>query len=210
MERLMPGSGIRLNFRRRTVPSRTSGIGRRRFGVGGSRFAWALIGLVATGLYVVTHHRARLPGLDVFRPETRIDGRVHISDGDSLVIDGERIRLIGIDAPELDQTCVQANAPYPCGAEAKRHLAGLIGDRPVACASRKRDKYHRLLAVCRAGDVELNAAMVRDGWAIAYGGYTSEEAEAHAARRGLWAGGFDWPQDFRKAKRGDVDPEFAW
>lgn len=171
---------------------------------------WVVLGLVATGLWFVTHHgRTRLPWSgtsfpSATGPASRLAGLPHVADGDSVTLEGQRIRLVGIDAPELDQTCVQADAPYACGRQAREHLLGLLAGGPVECTGSKLDKYHRLLAVCRAGGVDLNAAMVRDGWAVAYGGYESEEAEARAARRGLWAGGFAWPQDFRKAKRADA------
>jgi endonuclease YncB( thermonuclease family) len=134
-------------------------------------------------------------------PADRFAGHLRIADGDSLELDGVRIRLLGIDAPELDQTCRAAGEPHPCGREAREHLLHLIGGRPVTCLSTELDRYGRRLGHCRAGDVDLNAEMVRTGWAVAYGGYDREEAEARAHGRGLWSGDFVWPQDFRRDKR---------
>lgn len=133
--------------------------------------------------------------------EHTMGGRLHIADGDSLELDGIRIRLIGIDAPELDQPCSRGGSPHPCGREARDHLVALIGARDVTCAWSKLDKYHRRLGRCRAGDTDLNATMVRDGWAVAYGGYGAEESDARTHGRGLWSGTFTWPQDFRREKK---------
>lgn len=126
-----------------------------------------------------------------------------VADGDTLTLGAERIRLRGIDAPEFTQTCRRGDADYGCGREAKAELIRLIGGRKVACEGWERDKYNRLLAACRAGDADLNKAMVENGWAIAYGGYGAEEAAARAAKRGLWAGTFDRPSAWRAA-HGDV------
>lgn len=138
--------------------------------------------------------------------QTLSSGRLHVGDGDSLDLDGVRYRLAGIDAPETDQTCTLAGERHPCGREAREHLVGLIAGRAVSCAWSKLDKYHRRLGRCRAGDTDLNAAMVRGGWAVAYGGYESEEADARAHGRGVWSGDFVWPEDFRREKR---DPSGA-
>ncbi|NLH80400.1 MAG: thermonuclease family protein [Phyllobacteriaceae bacterium] len=129
-------------------------------------------------------------------------GAAHVSDGDSVTIEGTRLRLLGIDAPELAQTCRRDDRGFACGETARTHLAELIASRRLDCVWEKRDKYGRGLARCRAGTVELNAAMVRDGWAVAYGDYEAEEVEARRNRRGLWAGRFEWPEDFRRRERG--------
>ncbi len=128
-------------------------------------------------------------------------GRTHVADGDSLAIDGARIRLLGIDAPERVQSCSLEGMRHPCGAEAREHLAALVAGRPVVCDWTRLDKYGRRLARCRAGDVDLNARMVRDGWAVSYGAYEREEADARAHGRGLWSGDFVWPEDFRRDRR---------
>lgn len=133
----------------------------------------------------------------------RIEGGAQVSDGDSLVIAGERIRIRGIDAPELDQTCRRDGHDYPCGREARNALAGLVGSRPVVCEGRGRDRYGRLLADCLAVRTELGRAQVESGWAIAYGDYEKEEAIARDDGRGVWAGEFERPKDWRQM-RGDA------
>lgn len=142
-------------------------------------------------------------------------GRAHVSDGDSVAIAGTRLRLVGIDAPELAQDCELRGRAYPCGVEAKTHLEALIAGWPLDCVWDRRDKYGRGLARCRAGSTDLGATMVRDGWAVAYlGGFEAEEAEARRAGRGLWAGRFERPQDFRRRERGGaarfVEEEEDW
>ena len=91
-----------------------------------------------------------------------------------------------------------------------RALKQLIGGRDVACEIRDTDRYERLVAVCKAGDVDLNQEMVRHGWAVSFGRLRrSLEAEARKAKRGIWRGDFERPQDWRKrheASRGDCDP----
>ena len=85
-------------------------------------------------------------------------------------------------------------------------LAALVAQGPVACTPQGEDRYGRLLATCSSGAVaDLGAALVRDGYAVNYSRYTSDyaaiENEARAARRGVWQGAFDNPEDWRHAKR---------
>lgn len=131
-------------------------------------------------------------------------GSAVVNDGDTLTIGGERIRLRGIDAPEHDQSCTTSGAAYPCGRRATEALRSLVGEGEVTCVGSGRDRYRRLLAICRVGDVELNSALVADGWAVAFGGYQAEEGVAKAAKRGLWAGDFDMPQAWRRT-HGSMD-----
>ena len=148
-------------------------------------------------------------------PDATMGGRLHVADGDSLTLDGVRVRLAGIDAPESDQTCALAGMAHPCGREAREHLLHLIAGRSVTCAWGREDKYGRRLGRCRAGETDLNAEMVRTGWAVAYGAYEREEAEARTHRRGLWSGDFVWPEDHRRGQRerrdaGWFDRWFGW
>lgn len=139
--------------------------------------------------------------------EREIEGRAVAGDGDSLTIAGERIRLIGIDAPELAQTCSRAGADRPCGRESRDALTARIRDRVVICSGWERDRYNRLLARCRAGGVDLNRAQVEDGWAVAYGDHADAEAAARGAGRGLWAGRFERPREWRTRHGGMVETE---
>lgn len=136
------------------------------------------------------------------REAETLRGTARVADGDSLVVDGERVRLQGIDAPELAQTCTRGGADYPCGREAREALARLVASRLLACESRQRDRYERVLATCIAGGVEVNRAMVEAGWAVSYGDYRAAEAAARQGGRGLWAGSFERPQDWRRIHGG--------
>ena len=131
-------------------------------------------------------------------------GFVQVIDGDTLRAGGERIRLTGIDAPELSQTCRDAQSrEWPCGRAAKTRLIDLVSRGGVACTARGHDRYSRTLAVCSAGGIaDLGAALVREGYAVNYDRYTSDyagaEREARAARRGVWQGEFQRPEDWRR------------
>ncbi|MBL8572562.1 MAG: thermonuclease family protein [Hyphomicrobiaceae bacterium] len=155
--------------------------------------------IAGAGAYVGKH------GLDPGKPSQYLLGQATVVDGDTLVVQGRKVRLIGIDAPETDQDCGSPSGNYGCGVEARRHLVKLIGALPVMCDGKQDDRYGRLLAVCVVGGRDLNAAMVRDGWAVSYrGNYRAEEQAARTAFSGLWSGDFVLPQDWRKATRGDA------
>jgi endonuclease YncB( thermonuclease family) len=131
-------------------------------------------------------------------------GAVRVGDGDSLDIGATRIRLHGIDAVELAQHCKDtAGADYACGEDAKRTLEDLVRGKTVRCDERHGvDQYGRIAAVCTADGLNLNAAMVEAGFAIAYRqhslAYVPNEERAKAAKKGLWAGSFETPSDYRR------------
>jgi len=134
-----------------------------------------------------------------------VSGRATVIDGDTIEVVGDRIRLHGIDAPESAQNCLAGGRFWRCGRHATRALRDRTANQAVACEERDRDRYGRIVAVCRLGGRDLNAWMVSEGWALAYRRYSrkyvSEEALAKAARRGLWRGDFVAPWDWRGGKR---------
>jgi endonuclease YncB( thermonuclease family) len=132
--------------------------------------------------------------------EQEIDGPFHVIDGDTLASNGERLRLVGIDAPEIAQVCRdETGAGWRCGLAARTALSRLIAeDGQVRCHGSARDRYHRRLVECVRGEDSLNGQMVFLGFAVASGGYTQEEAQARRARRGIWAGEFDMPRQWRR------------
>jgi endonuclease YncB( thermonuclease family) len=156
----------------------------------------AIIGLLAL-------LAARLDSTD---PLT-LEGRAVVNDGDTVTLGKERIRLRGIDAPEFDQTCTRGGAQYSCGRQARDALVALTRGRSVTCSGSQRDKYQRLLAICSAGGVEINRSLVADGWAVSYGDYHAEEADARGRGTGLWAGSFDRPRDWRATHGGMAEIE---
>jgi endonuclease YncB( thermonuclease family) len=125
-----------------------------------------------------------------------------VIDGKTLLIEEVRIRLAGIDAPELGQRCRgQTNIEWPCGLAAKRMLAGKIGGKRVSCRKLHLDESDHPTATCVAssGD-DLSAAMVRAGYALAVGPdhqYLAEEAAARVAGAGMWLGSFQTPWEWR-------------
>ena len=128
---------------------------------------------------------------------TVYSGQFHAADGDSLNIGGDRMRLYGIDAPELSQTCERAGSEWACGREAKQALQALVRANDTQCRGTERDRFDRLLAVCHAGGADLNATIVRKGMAVSYGAYGDEEARARAQKVGLWEGTFEMPRSVR-------------
>jgi endonuclease YncB( thermonuclease family) len=131
-----------------------------------------------------------------------IQGTATTMDGDTIEIHDERIRLDAIDAPESRQFC-QSNdgSPYRCGQKSAFVLADMISRKPVRCEPKGRDRYRRVIAICFQGAVNLNAWMVEQDWAVAFQkyriDYISQEDEARLARRGIWAGSFEMPWDWR-------------
>jgi endonuclease YncB( thermonuclease family) len=140
-----------------------------------------------------------------------VRGRAEVSDGDTLRIGAQRIRIFGIDAPEAGQTCDSgAKGDWPCGAAATARLRELIGDRPVTCDPRDRDRYGRLVATCRVGRLDLGRRLVAEGLARAYtrfgDDYAAAERRAKTERIGLWHGPAAAPWEFRAARTPAASP----
>lgn len=123
-----------------------------------------------------------------------ISGQARIIDGDTIEIKGDRIRLNGIDAPEASQSCPrQWLGSWRCGDAASRQLREIIQKGTVTCEGRERDNYGRLIGTCFVDGRDINAEMVRTGYAWAFTKYseiyTGEQHEAEAAKVGIWAAG---------------------
>ena len=140
--------------------------------------------------------------------QTAFVGIGHAKDGDSLMVGNREVRLYGIDAPEWDQKCERDGRNWACGQVAAEELSKLVTGRDLSCVAVDTDQYHRTVAQCTAGDVDVNRAMVARGYAIAYRRYSSAyvtaEESARVNRRGLWAGTFEMPSLYRHDERGDV------
>jgi endonuclease YncB( thermonuclease family) len=136
--------------------------------------------------------------------DVHIVGVPGITDGDTIRIGTDRIRLHGIDAPERHQQCGGDDGqPYACGQVATRALADFVNGREVDCRVMDTDRYGRAVAVCLVGGVDINGWLVTNGWAVAYTKYSldyvDEEEAARQAKAGLWSGDFQWPWEWRKA-----------
>jgi endonuclease YncB( thermonuclease family) len=148
--------------------------------------ASALAGGLALGVLML------IPPGDTAAREA-LSGPARVIDGDTIDIAGERVRLEGIDAPETAQTCPGGDAgTWACGKGAAKALRKLVAGQEVGCRRRGTDKYGRVLAVCFVAGRDINAQMVRDGYAWAFvrysRSYVPEEAEARAVRAGVWQG----------------------
>ncbi|WP_161781973.1 thermonuclease family protein [Nitratireductor basaltis] len=137
---------------------------------------------------------------------SELAGIPRVADGDSLVLGGERLRLKGVDAPEIGQGCEMGGQTYDCGRKARQALQKLVGSAALACKGWERDRYDRLLVRCTADGRDINAQLVEAGWAVAYGDYEREERRARAERRGIWAGEFDEPSEWRRMKASRPEP----
>ncbi len=125
-----------------------------------------------------------------------------VIDGDTIVLNGEKIRFSGIDTPELKQTCLKNDKKVNCGMFAKFLLVQKIGNNTPKCISEGKDIYKRTLAECFVNGESLSSFLVRRGYAFAYRKYSTkfikDEEFAKANKFGMWAMKFQYPWDFRK------------
>ena len=127
-----------------------------------------------------------------------------VIDGDTIVLEGKRIRLFGIDAPEKLQSCQVKEAAVACGMIARNALIGFVAGATVRCDREDVDRYGRDVSRCYAEGYDLSAGMVRAGLAVAYRqyslSYVSEEENAKRLKRGMWKGTFVMPWDWRSQR----------
>ena len=143
----------------------------------------------------------------------KIQGYAKVIDGDSIIIKNKRIRLFGIDAPEKNQICKKNGAQYKCGIRSTNSLKFLINNKKLICSYKNKDRYGRILGECDlleswndnnsyiASGI-LNDIMVSSGFAVAYVRYSKKylqsEKKAKILKKGIWAGEFDRPEDWRR------------
>ena len=127
---------------------------------------------------------------------------VKIIDADTIVINGEKIRFSGIDAPELKQVCTKGDQKIFCGKIAKKILISKIDKVKPICIREGKDFYKRTLAECFVNGVSLSSFLVRNGYAFAYRKYSdkfiNDEEFAKKKRLGFWSMKFEYPWEFRK------------
>jgi endonuclease YncB( thermonuclease family) len=138
--------------------------------------------------------------LPVYRGSAEVTGPAMLS------LDGKRILLYGIDAPVRGQPCYAGNKTWDCATASAKTLLNLIGDREIACEQRRIDQFGRVFAVCKAGEVDINRALVVAGMAVALPkettDYVAAEVEAKAKGIGVWRGPFTAPADYREMLAG--------
>lgn len=201
------------------MPRRSSG--RSRYSITRRRSYGWLAGPLLLGALLLAHlitqknpphNTSYKPANAYSRPDIthsatdELTGLARISDGDTIRIGQTRIRFYGIDAPEKAQRCTDADGrAFACGMTAKQALETHVQNRQVNCTPHDTDRYGRTVAVCYLDGEDLNDWMVRQGWAVAYRQYGTDyaaaEDEAREHRRGIWAGRFEMPNEWRRAHR---------
>jgi endonuclease YncB( thermonuclease family) len=127
---------------------------------------------------------------------------IKIIDGDTIHLNGEKIRFSGIDTPELKQTCKHNDDVVNCGIIAKKLLINKIANYEVKCITEGKDQYKRTLAECFVNNLSLSSYLVKKGYGFAYRKYSKkfikEEDYARRNKLGMWSMEFEYPWDFRK------------
>ena len=127
---------------------------------------------------------------------------IKVIDGDTIHLNGEKIRFSGIDTPELKKPCSINNEIIFCGIEAKRLLVDKIASNEIKCISEGKDQYKRTLAECFVNDLSLSSYLVKNGYAFAYRKYSkkfiADEDFARSNNLGIWSMKFEYPWDWRK------------
>ena len=127
---------------------------------------------------------------------------IKITDGDTIKINGKKIRFSGIDTPELKQFCIKDGIKKSCGLTAKYILVDKISNNKVKCIEEGKDRYKRILAECFVNNESLSSYLVRSGYAFAYRKYSkkfiADEDFARINKLGMWSMKFEYPWDFRR------------
>ena len=131
-----------------------------------------------------------------------ITGVPKIREADQLTIGNNRIRLGGIDAPSVDQLCLNTNGErWTCGVAARDELIKRVGNKSWTCRTRATDRRGRIVARCEVDGQDIQKWLVANGWALAYvrfsRDYEADEKAAREAKAGMWQGAFIAPWDWR-------------
>jgi endonuclease YncB( thermonuclease family) len=160
----------------------------------------ATLALVSALTVVASGYGAIAEDLPVYRGVAEVTGPAMLS------LAGKRIVLWGVDAPVRGQPCYAGNKKWDCATASAKTLLNLVGGQEIACETRRVDRYGRVFAVCTAGEVNVNRALVEAGMAVALPSETTDyvavEAEAKAKGIGVWRGPFTAPADYREMLAG--------
>ena len=128
---------------------------------------------------------------------------VTVVDGDTIKLGDVKIRFSGIDAPEINQTCVASEGKVACGEISRDILITKVTNNKISCTDEGKDFYGRVLGECFVNGESLSRYLVREGFAFAYRKYSdkfiSDEEYAKSNRLGMWSMKFQYPWDYRKS-----------
>lgn len=134
-----------------------------------------------------------------------VTGPIRVIDGDTFQIGDERVRLFGVDAPEIGQPCTQgSDTNIDCGSWVESQVSGLFDGKTATCDGRERDRYDRLIATCYVDGADMGRTLVTAGLARAFLFYSDEyavdEKGAAVAGRGIWQFTMMEPAAYRAEK----------
>lgn len=135
-----------------------------------------------------------------------VQGVASVHDGDTFTVAGIKIRLFGVDAPEMAQTCQMPDgSDWACGRWSRDEVRRILAGVDLRCVKQDRDKYGRMVARCYLQDQDLAEQLVREGIVFSYAQYSHDylavEKTAKAARIGLWQATTTPPAEYRRQKR---------
>lgn len=138
----------------------------------------------------------------------KVYSKARVISADTIQINGGRLQLYGIDAPEMNQSCANSQGrSYRCGQEAANWLKSWIGNYTLSCQVMGQAANGNYVGICSLGDYDIGAALVNAGWAVANREeseiYIPYEQAARQGRNGLWGGRFYMPWDWRKQMSGN-------
>ena len=127
---------------------------------------------------------------------------VTVIDGDTIRLGDVKIRFSGIDAPEINQTCVASEGKVACGKISRDLLIEKVTNNKISCTDEGKDFYGRVLGECFVNGESLSTYLVREGFAFAYRKYSNKYVEdeeyAKFNKLGMWSMEFQYPWDYRK------------
>ena len=127
---------------------------------------------------------------------------VTVIDGDTIRLGDVKIRFSGIDAPEINQTCVASEGKVACGKISRDLLIEKVTNNKISCTDEGKDFYGRVLGECFVNGESLSSYLVREGFAFAYRKYSDkyvqDEEYAKSNKIGMWSMEFEYPWDFRR------------
>jgi len=161
---------------------------------------WIYTLLLAGGIYTA------MRSVDPPPAQADVQGGAYVHDGDTFTVSGTKIRLFGVDAPEMDQTCEMPDgSDWACGRWSRDQVRTILNGQNLRCVERTYDKYGRMVARCYLGEQDLAEMLVRDGIVFSYASFSRDyidvEKAAAVAGRGLWAVEVVSPEEFRRSKR---------